>query len=78
MLSWIECLIILSTLLLQESTQPEIHRCNLASVVLQLMSLHIHDVLNFDYMDPPPTAALEAALKQLHSLGVSHVLFIHY
>ena len=39
----------------QESTQPEILRCNLSSVVLQLLALNIKDILNFDYMDPPPT-----------------------
>ena len=51
------------------ATQPEILRCNLAGVVLQLMSLNITDVLNFDYMDPPADDALVAALKMLHSLG---------
>ena len=38
-------------------------------VVLQLMSLGVDDVLNFDYMDKPPEHALVAALELLHSLG---------
>ena len=43
----------------KESTQPEILRCNLSSVVLQLLALNIKDILNFDYMDPPPTGISE-------------------
>ena len=42
---------------LKASTAPEIQRMNLASVVLQLKALGIDDVLNFDFMDPPPQVA---------------------
>lgn len=38
---------------LQDATVPEIKRCNLASVMLQLKALGIDDVLGFDFMDKP-------------------------
>lgn len=50
-------------------TTPDILRSNLASVVLLLMSLGIRDVLHFDFMDAPPTAALIKAFEQLYALG---------
>lgn len=43
---------------LDPATLPEIQRSNLGSVVLQLKALGIEDVLNFDFMDPPPRAAV--------------------
>lgn len=49
---------------------PEIQRCNLASVVLQLMALGILDVLHFDFLDSPSQDAIENALEQLVVLGV--------
>ena len=54
---------------LKEMTMPEIQRCNLASVVLQLMALGISDVLHFDFLDHPPQDAIENALEQLVVLG---------
>ncbi|XP_041482789.1 ATP-dependent RNA helicase DHX33-like [Lytechinus variegatus] len=54
---------------LNANTIPEIQRSNLANVVLQIMALGIKNVLTFDFMDPPPREALEAALKQLELLG---------
>lgn len=48
---------------------PEIQRCNLASVVLQLMALGILDVLHFDFLDSPSQDAIENALEQLVVLG---------
>ena len=42
---------------LDDNTPPEIQRTNLASVVLSLKSLGIHDLVNFDFMDPPQHAA---------------------
>jgi pre-mRNA-splicing factor ATP-dependent RNA helicase DHX15/PRP43 len=38
---------------LQEQTYPEILRCNLGNVVLQLKKLGIDDLVHFDFMDPP-------------------------
>ena len=50
---------------MDENTVPEIQRTNLCSVALMLKSLGINDILNFDFMDPPPTAALLRAFEQL-------------
>jgi HrpA-like RNA helicase len=54
---------------LASATEPEIRRANLASVVLQLKALGVDDPLQFDFMDPPPKAALLRALELLFALG---------
>lgn len=36
------------------STIPEIQRTNLANTVLLLKSLGVKNLLEFDFMDPPP------------------------
>ncbi|CAK9147995.1 unnamed protein product [Ilex paraguariensis] len=54
---------------LDDNTVPEIQRTNLANVVLMLKSLGIHDLLNFDFMDPPPAEALLKALELLFALS---------
>lgn len=50
-------------------TPPEIQRTNLANVVLLLKSLGINDLLNFDFLDPPPTDTLMRSLSLLYALG---------
>ncbi|OAQ97497.1 hypothetical protein LLEC1_00830 [Akanthomyces lecanii] len=58
---------------MDESTTPEIQRTNLNGVVLQLKSLGINELLDFEFMDPPPTEALIGALNQLFALqGLNH------
>lgn len=37
-----------------KNTTPEIQRCNLSSVVLQLTAININP-LTFDFLDRPPT-----------------------
>lgn len=37
---------------------PEIQRTNLANVVLLLKSLRVDNLLEFDFMDPPPQVNL--------------------
>ena len=54
---------------MEESTTPEIQRTNLSSVVLLLTSMGIHDLLHFDFLDPPPTESLIGALQSLFALG---------
>ncbi|KAK4336803.1 hypothetical protein RND71_043582 [Anisodus tanguticus] len=54
---------------MEESTTPEILRVNLGNVVLLLKSLGIDDILNFDYLDPPPVETLGLALEQLFVLN---------
>ena len=53
---------------LDDSTTPEIQRTNLISVVLQLKSMGIDDLLDFDFMDAPPTDSLIGALSLLFGL----------
>ena len=58
---------------MDESTTPEIQRTNLNGVVLQLKSLGINELLDFEFMDPPPTESLIGALNQLFALqGFNH------
>ncbi|MEW5302705.1 MAG: hypothetical protein WDW36_005459 [Sanguina aurantia] len=54
---------------MDDNTVPEIQRTNLGNVVLMLKSLGIHDLMNFDFMDPPPAETLLRALEQLYALG---------
>jgi len=53
---------------MDESTTPEIQRTNLNSIVLLLKSLGINQLLEFEFMDPPPTESLIGALNQLFAL----------
>ena len=54
---------------LQEHTVPEIKRCNLSGVILQLLAIGVSDILAFEFMDLPPEEAIVAALEQLLLLG---------
>ena len=38
---------------MMDETVPEIRRINLANTVLYLKTLGIHDILGFDFLDPP-------------------------
>ncbi|KFQ30629.1 Putative ATP-dependent RNA helicase DHX33, partial [Merops nubicus] len=53
----------------EKMTIPEIQRCNLASVILQLLALRIPNVLTFDFMSKPSPDAIQAAVEQLELLG---------
>ncbi|KAJ3194617.1 hypothetical protein HK101_002316 [Irineochytrium annulatum] len=53
---------------LQEQTYPEILRCNLGNVVLQLKRLGVEDLVHFDLMDPPAPETLMRALELLNFL----------
>ncbi|MDI1489997.1 MAG: hypothetical protein OHK93_001196 [Ramalina farinacea] len=54
---------------LDDSTMPEIQRTNLNSIVLLLKSLGINNLIEFDFMDPPPAETLIRALENLYALG---------
>ncbi|KAK4699486.1 pre-mRNA-splicing factor ATP-dependent RNA helicase DHX15/PRP43, partial [Phenoliferia sp. Uapishka_3] len=54
---------------LEEQTYPEILRCNLASVILELKKLGIDDLVHFDYMDPPAPETVMRALELLNYLA---------
>jgi pre-mRNA-splicing factor ATP-dependent RNA helicase DHX38/PRP16 len=51
------------------STIPEIQRTNLANTVLLLKSLGVKNLLDFDFMDPPPQDTITTSLFDLWSLG---------
>lgn len=48
---------------------PEIQRTNLANVVLLLKSLGVKDLLQFQFMDPPPEENILSSMYQLWTLG---------
>nr|CAJ2482476.1 unnamed protein product [Leishmania braziliensis] len=50
---------------LSENTIPEIRRSSLLSVVLQMKSLHIHNILAFEFMDMPRPQAVAKAEETL-------------
>jgi ATP-dependent RNA helicase DHX8/PRP22 len=51
------------------TTIPEIQRTNLANTVLVLKAMGINDLINFDFMDPPPVQTLITAMESLFNLG---------
>merc|ERR1719387_2486379 len=52
-----------------ENSIPEIQRTNLANVVLLLKSIGIKNLLEFEFMDPPPQETLLNSMYQLWVLG---------
>lgn len=50
-------------------TIPEIQRTNLSNTVLLLKSLGVKDLLDFDFMDPPPQDTITTSLFDLWALG---------
>ncbi|KAE9397860.1 pre-mRNA splicing factor [Gymnopus androsaceus JB14] len=53
-----------------ENTIPEIQRTNLANTVLLLKSLGVKNLLEFDFMDPPPQENILNSMYQLWVLDV--------
>ncbi|KAK8849593.1 hypothetical protein IAR55_004928 [Kwoniella newhampshirensis] len=51
------------------SNIPEIQRTNLANTVLTLKTLGVKDLLEFDFMDPPPQENILNSMYQLWVLG---------
>ena len=56
-----------------ESTVPEISRSSLNSVVLHMKAIGIKNVLQFEFMDPPPREAVIKAEELLYLLGAVDV-----
>ncbi|KAM4047571.1 ATP-dependent RNA helicase DHX33 [Anomaloglossus baeobatrachus] len=54
---------------LEKMTVPEIQRCNLASVVLQLLVLRVPNILTFDFVSKPSPDSIRSAIEQLDLLG---------
>eukprot|EP00924_Labyrinthula_sp_SR-Ha-C_P000860 augustus_masked-scaffold_7-processed-gene-6.51-mRNA-1 protein AED:0.03 eAED:0.04 QI:0/-1/0/1/-1/1/1/0/915 len=54
---------------LDKATVPEILRSDLTGTVLLLKSLGVDDLINFDFLDPPPANMLIRSLELLYALG---------
>ncbi|KAM7273407.1 hypothetical protein ACFE04_028071 [Oxalis oulophora] len=54
---------------LEDSTKPEIKRCNLSNLILQLKALGVDDIVGFDFIEKPPRATIVKSLEQLFLLG---------
>ncbi|KAI9882919.1 MAG: hypothetical protein M1823_005338 [Watsoniomyces obsoletus] len=54
---------------LEDSTPPEILRCDLSQTILMIKARGVEEITSFPFLSPPPREALEKALLQLHSLG---------
>ena len=50
-------------------TIPEIQRTNLSNTILLIKSLGVKDLLDFDFMDPPPQDTITTSLFDLWALG---------
>lgn len=48
---------------------PDIQRQNLSSTILMLKAMGVNDLLNFDFMDPPPPQTMITAMEQLYALS---------
>lgn len=51
------------------NTVPEIQRQNLAYTILMLKAMGINDLVNFEFMDPPPASTMVTALQDLYTLS---------
>lgn len=50
------------------NTIPEIQRQNLSNTILMLKAIGINDLLNFEFMDPPPRDSILLSLNELYYL----------
>ncbi len=50
-------------------TTPEIHRSNLASVILRMMAFNLGDIRSFPFIDPPNENAIVGGFRLLAELG---------
>lgn len=51
---------------------PEIQRTNLANTVLLLKSLGVKNLLEFDFMDPPPQVSSSSSGRSLYEADHLH------
>ncbi|GAA0143420.1 RNA helicase [Lithospermum erythrorhizon] len=54
---------------LANSTTPEIKRCNLSNVILQLKARGINDIMKFQFIEKPEGIAIMKSLESLYLLG---------
>ena len=50
-------------------TDPEIHRSNLASVILRMLAFRLGDIRTFPFIDPPADSAIRGGYRLLSELG---------
>jgi len=55
--------------LLPAATVPEMQRCDMAPVILQLKALGIDNILRFAFLSPPPAANMSRGIELLFALG---------
>ena len=53
---------------MKEFQLPEMQRCDLASAILQIKALGIHNIVRFDFPSPPPSKNLLQAIECLFAL----------
>lgn len=54
---------------LDNETTPEIKRCSTSNVILEMLSIGITKLEEFDFLEPPPKESVDGALRQLELLG---------
>ncbi|KAK0043117.1 ATP-dependent RNA helicase DHX35 [Biomphalaria pfeifferi] len=54
---------------LSPSTVPEMQRCDLGPVILQLKALGVSNILRFHFLSPPPAKNMIRGLELLYALG---------
>ncbi|KAG5068246.1 hypothetical protein JHK85_000623 [Glycine max] len=57
---------------LEDSTMPEIKRCNLSNVILQLKALGVDDILGFDFIDKPSSGNHDQIVEDSAVIPCSH------
>lgn len=50
-------------------TTPEIHRSNLASVILRMLAFRLGDIRTFPFLEPPSDTAIKGGYRLLDELG---------
>jgi len=56
-----------------EFTTPEIHRSNLASVILRMLAFRLGDIRTFPFIDPPADNAIRGGYRLLEELDAVYV-----
>ena len=58
---------------LDTETSPEIKRCAISHVILQMLSIGIKNLAKFDFLEPPPKESIDGALRQLKLLNAIEI-----
>lgn len=55
--------------ILRDQTIPEIQRTELSQVILTMLAVGVKDIVNFPFLDKPPSRQLLSAVEELYHLG---------